>query len=205
MGFTTILFYILASILIISGLRVIGSSNPVVATLFLVLAFFNAAMIWMLLEAEFLSIILVLVYVGAVMVLFLFVVMMIDIEKTVFMQHDFKRFLPMATFIGAIIAVESGLVLWHSYGMIKSPVRNISSNMIAGISNTRLIGKVIYTDYIFGFEIVGFILLTAIVAASALILPNQSKDSKRQCVSEQIGIRAQDRIRIVKYEKNKSL
>ncbi|MDU0810085.1 MAG: NADH-quinone oxidoreductase subunit J [Burkholderia sp.] len=200
MVFTTVLFYILASILIVSGLRVIASSNPVVATLFLVLAFFNAAMIWMLLEAEFLSIMLVLVYVGAVMVLFLFVVMMLDTE-IVLIERDIKKFMPMAVFIGAIIIIESWLVLWHSYGMITLPVHDIANGEMASMANTHMIGKVIYTDYILEFEIVGFILLTGIIAASALTLPKQSKDSKRQRVSEQVKVSAQDRVRIVRINK----
>ena len=115
MEFTTVLFYIFALLLVVSGLKVITSRNPVSSALFLVLAFFNAAAIWMLLQAEFLAILLVLVYVGAVMVLFLFVVMMLDINIDV-LRKDFKRFVPMATLVGAIIVIETALILWHGYG-----------------------------------------------------------------------------------------
>jgi NADH:ubiquinone oxidoreductase subunit K/NADH:ubiquinone oxidoreductase subunit 6 (subunit J) len=115
MEFTTVLFYIFALLLTVSGLKVITSRNPVASALFLVLAFFNAAAIWMLLQAEFLAILLVLVYVGAVMVLFLFVVMMLDINLDV-LRRDFKRFVPMATIVGAIIVIETALILWHGYG-----------------------------------------------------------------------------------------
>jgi NADH-quinone oxidoreductase subunit J len=173
MEFTTVLFYIFALLLVVSGLKVITSRNPVASALFLVLAFFNAAAIWMLLQAEFLAILLVLVYVGAVMVLFLFVVMMLDINIDV-LRRDFKRFVPMATIVGAII--------W---------------------SNTRVIGKVIYTDYIFAFEVAGLVLLVAIIAAIALTT-RHAKDSKRQNVSDQVKVRAQDRVRIVKMPSEKT-
>src|SRR5215475_9153478 len=146
MEFTTVLFYIFALLLTVSGLKVITSRNPVAAALFLVLAFFNAAAIWILLQAEFLGILLVLVYVGAVMVLFLFVVMMLDINLDV-LRKDFKRFVPMATIVGAIIVVETALILWHGYGATVQPVRDTTAVAVAGAgstagwSNTRLIGK----------------------------------------------------------------
>src|SRR5258708_30912939 len=153
MEFTTVLFYIFALLLVVSGLKVITSRNPVSSALFLVLAFFNAAAIWMLLEAEFLAILLVLVYVGAVMVLFLFVVMMLDINLDV-LRRDFKRFVPMATVVGAIIVIETALILWRGYRATLQPVHDTTvaagaAVTGAGWSNTRIIGKVIYTDYIF--------------------------------------------------------
>ncbi|OJB08991.1 NADH:ubiquinone oxidoreductase subunit J [Burkholderia ubonensis] len=196
MEFTTVLFYIFALLLVVSGLKVITSRNPVASALFLVLAFFNAAAIWMLLEAEFLAILLVLVYVGAVMVLFLFVVMMLDINID-FLRRDFKKFVPMATVVGAIIVVETALVLWHGYGATEAPVR-----AMATWPNTRLIGKVIYTDYIFAFEIAGLVLLVAIIAAVALT-ERKGKDSKRQRVSDQVKVRRDDRVRLVKMEADK--
>ncbi|MCM3373212.1 NADH-quinone oxidoreductase subunit J, partial [Bacillus velezensis] len=147
MEFTTVLFYIFALLLVVSGLKVITSRNPVASALFLVLAFFNAAAIWMLLEAEFLAILLVLVYVGAVMVLFLFVVMMLDINID-YLRRDFKRFVPMATVVGAIIVIETALILWRGYGDTHT-VHAMATGEMANWSNTRLIGKVIYTDYIF--------------------------------------------------------
>ncbi|CAN7374442.1 NADH-quinone oxidoreductase subunit J [Paraburkholderia hospita] len=203
MDFTTVLFYIFALLLTVSGLKVITSRNPVASALFLVLAFFNAAAIWMLLQAEFLAILLVLVYVGAVMVLFLFVVMMLDINLDV-LRRDFKRFVPMATLVGAIIVIETALILWHGYGATVQPVRDTTA-AVAGAadwSNTRLIGKVIYTDYIFAFEVAGLVLLVAIIAAIALTT-RHGKDSKRQRVSDQVKVRAQDRVRVVKMAAEK--
>ncbi|TKC80054.1 NADH-quinone oxidoreductase subunit J [Trinickia terrae] len=207
MEFTTVLFYIFAALLTVSGLKVITSRNPVAAALFLVLAFFNAAAIWMLLQAEFLAILLVLVYVGAVMVLFLFVVMMLDINLDV-LRKDFKRFVPMATVVGAIIVIETALILWHGYGATITPVHDVTA---AGLSaaagampNTRIIGKVIYTDYIFAFEIAGLVLLVAIIAAVALTA-RQGKDSKRQRVSQQVKVRREDRVRLVKMPAEKAL
>jgi NADH-quinone oxidoreductase subunit J len=203
MEFTTVLFYIFALLLVVSGLKVITSRNPVSSALFLVLAFFNAAAIWMLLQAEFLAILLVLVYVGAVMVLFLFVVMMLDINMDV-LRKDFKRFVPMATLVGAIIVIETALILWHGYGATATVLRDTTSaNGMAGWSNTRIIGKVIYTDYIFAFEVAGLVLLVAIIAAIALTTSHK-KDSKRQNVSEQVKVRAQDRVRIVKMASEKT-
>jgi NADH-quinone oxidoreductase subunit J len=200
MAFTTVLFYIFALLLTVSGLKVITSRNPVSSALFLVLAFFNAAAIWMLLEAEFLAILLVLVYVGAVMVLFLFVVMMLDINVDV-LRRDFRRFVPMATVVGGIIVVETALILWHGYGATITPVRDAATAAAAAtatgvMSNTRLIGKLMYTDYIFAFEVAGLVLLVAIIAAIALTL-REAKDSKRQRISEQVKVRREDRVRIV--------
>ena len=209
MEFTTVLFYIFALLLTVSGLKVITSRNPVGSALFLVLAFFNAAAIWMLLEAEFLAILLVLLYVGAVMVLFLFVVMMLDINLDV-LRKDFRRFVPMATIVGAIIVVETALILWHGYGATATPVHDVTTaGGAAGVggaavmSNTYLIGKVIYTDYVFAFEVAGLVLLVAIIAAIALTA-RQGKDSKRQRVSEQVKVRAKDRVRIVKMPAERS-
>ncbi|HTR05686.1 MAG TPA: NADH-quinone oxidoreductase subunit J [Paraburkholderia sp.] len=198
MEFTTVLFYIFALLLTLSGLKVITSRNPVSSALFLVLAFFNAAAIWMLLEAEFLAILLVLVYVGAVMVLFLFVVMMLDINIDV-LSRDFKRFIPVATIVGAIIVVETALILWHGYGATSTPVPDTSAAAASAVSNTHLIGKIIYTDYIFAFEVAGLVLLVAIVAAIALTV-REPKDAKRQNVSRQINVRRQDRVRLVKMK-----
>ncbi|RKP43681.1 NADH-quinone oxidoreductase subunit J [Trinickia fusca] len=203
MEFTTVLFYIFALLLTVSGLKVITSRNPVGSALFLVLAFFNAAAIWMLLEAEFLAILLVLLYVGAVMVLFLFVVMMLDINLDV-LRKDFKRFVPMATLVGAIIVIETALILWHGYGATTTPVREAAAAGAAAVPNTFLIGKAIYTDYVFAFEVAGLVLLVAIIAAIALTA-RKGKDSKRQRVSEQVKVRAQDRVRIVKMPAEKVL
>jgi NADH-quinone oxidoreductase subunit J len=205
MEFTTVLFYIFALLLTVSGLKVITARNPVACALFLVLAFFNAAAIWMLLDAEFLAILLVLVYVGAVMVLFLFVVMMLDINVDV-LRRDFKRFVPMATLVGAIIVVETALILWRGFGATVTPLRDATvaaNSAMAGWSNTRVIGKVIYTDYIFAFEVAGLVLLVAIIAAIALTA-RHGKDSKRQNVSEQVKVRREDRVRVVKMPTEKT-
>ncbi len=200
MEFTTVLFYLFALLLVLSGLKVITSHNPVASALFLVLAFFNAAAIWMLLHAEFLAVLLVLVYVGAVMVLFLFVVMMLDINVDV-LRRDFRRFVPVATIVGAIIVIETTLILWHGYGATVSPVRDIGDS-VASMSNTRLIGKVIYSDYIFAFEIAGLVLLVAIIAAVALTM-RSGTDTKRQRVSEQVKVRRSERVRLVKMPSEK--
>jgi NADH-quinone oxidoreductase subunit J len=175
---------------------VITAPNPVQSALFLVLSFFNAAAIWMLLQAEFLAILLVLVYVGAVMVLFLFVVMMLDINVDV-LRRDFKRFVPIASIVGAIMVIEAALILWHGYAGVAAPVQAAAA--ASDWSNTRVIGKLIYTDYIFAFEVAGLVLLVAIIAALALTLKH-GKDSKRQVVSDQLRVRAADRVRIVKME-----
>jgi NADH-quinone oxidoreductase subunit J len=203
MEFTTVLFYIFALLLTVSALKVITSRNPVASALFLVLAFFNAAAIWMLLQAEFLAILLVLVYVGAVMVLFLFVVMMLDINIDV-LRRDFKRFVPIASIVGAIIIVETALILWHGYGATVTPIRDVTA-AAAGVGgtalmpNTQLIGKVMYTDYIFAFEIAGLILLVAIIAAISLTVRDK-KDKKTQKVAQQVAVRRQDRVRLVKMQ-----
>src|ERR1700751_1239522 len=139
MEFTTVLFYIFSLLLTVSGLKVITSRNPVACALFLVLAFFNAAAIWMLLEAEFLAILLVLLYAGAVMVLFLFVVMMLDINLDV-LRRDFRRFVPMGTLVGAILVIEAALFLWRGYGGTTRPVHEATPAGGSVMSNTFVIG-----------------------------------------------------------------
>ncbi|CAN7447015.1 NADH-quinone oxidoreductase subunit J [Trinickia sp. LjRoot230] len=207
MEFTTVLFYVFALLLTVSALKVITSRNPVGSALFLVLAFFNAAAIWMLLEAEFLAILLVLLYVGAVMVLFLFVVMMLDINLDV-LRRDFRRFVPMATIVGAIIVIETALILWRGYGATTTPLHEATAagrvGAAAAMPNTYLIGKAIYTEYIFAFEVAGLVLLVAIIAAIALTA-RKGKDSKRQRVSDQVKVRAKDRVRLVKMPSEKAL
>jgi NADH-quinone oxidoreductase subunit J len=188
----TILFYIFAFVLLISALKVISTKNPVHAALFLVLAFFNAAGIWMLLHAEFLSIALILVYVGAVMVLFLFVVMMLDLDVE-HLRNQFKQFLPVATVVGFVIVVEMTVVLVRGFIGSKVPMPLQTPD---GESNTMSLGKLIYGDYVFAFEIAGIILLVAIVAAVALTL-RRRKDHKSQDVPAQIRTKKEDRVRIV--------
>ncbi|KAF1017808.1 MAG: NADH-quinone oxidoreductase subunit J [Burkholderia gladioli] len=197
----TVLFYIFSLLLVISGVKVITARNPVASALFLVLAFCNAAALWMLLEAEFLAILLVLIYIGAVMVLFLFVVMMLDINTDI-LRRNFRRFVPMATVVGAIIVVETALILCRGYGTTASPVREIASGTLAKMTNTHLIGQVIYTDYIFAFEIAGLVLLVAIIAAVSLT-SGRDKACKRQNVSDQVSVRRQDRVRLIKMAAEK--
>lgn len=188
----TLLFYSFAVILVMAALKVVSTRNPVHAALFLVLAFFNAAGIWMLLQAEFLSIALILVYVGAVMVLFLFVVMMLDLDMTN-LRNQFKQFLPLASIVGIVIVVEMTMVLVRGFIGTSIPA---ASQSPAGESNTLSLGKLIYGEYVFAFEIAGTILLVAIIAAVALTL-RRRKDHKTQDVPEQIRTRRQDRVRII--------
>ncbi len=196
MEFTTLLFYIFASILVVSALRVITAPDQVQSALFLVLAFFNAAALWLLLHAEFLAILLVLVYVGAVMVLFLFVVMMLDLDLRR-LRGDFKRFVPTAMIIGGVLITEMALILWRGYGGTTAPASHLPATQADAVSNTHALGKLIYTEYIFAFEIAGLLLLVAMIAAVALTL-RHGKDRKRTDSTKQIRVRREDRLRIVK-------
>ena len=166
-----------------------------IASIFLVLAFFNAAGIWMLLEAEFLSIALILVYVGAVMVLFLFVVMMLDLDIS-HLRNQFKQFIPIASLVGAVIVAEMTLVLVRGFVGTVKPLPRMTPD---GESNSMSLGKMIYGDYVFNFEIAGIILLVAIVAAVALTL-RRRKDHKTQDIAEQVRTKSSDRIRIVSMD-----
>jgi NADH-quinone oxidoreductase subunit J len=189
--FEAILFYAFATVLLAAGLCVITARNPVHAALFLVLAFFTAAAIWLLLRAEFLAITLVLVYVGAVMVLFLFVVMMLDINIER-MREGFWKNLPLAIVVGGIMMAEMAAVLWgRTFGVAPQPVPRP-----ADYSNTRELGRLLYTDYAYAFEVAAVILLVAIVAAIALTLRGR-KDTRRQDPALQIKVRREDRVRLV--------
>jgi NADH-quinone oxidoreductase subunit J len=192
---TVLFFYGFATVLVLSGLKVITAKNPVHAALFLVLAFFNAAGIWMLLEAEFLSIALILVYVGAVMVLFLFVVMMLDLDLA-HLRSQFKQYIPVASLVGTVIVAEMTVVLVRGFVGTVNP---LPKNTPEGESNTMSLGKMIYGEYVFNFEIAGIILLVAIVAAVALTL-RRRKDHKTQDVAAQIRTQSKDRVRIVPME-----
>lgn len=193
MSFEKILFYILASITVITALRVITVKNPVHAALFLVLTFFSTAMIWILLEAEFLGIVLILVYVGAVMVLFLFVVMMIDVNIAP-MREGFIRNLPVGVFVALVMIIELALVVGPSvFGLQSYPA---PAPAPAGTNNTLALGQVLYTDFVYAFEIAAFILLVAIVAAIALSQRRRS-DAKYQDAAAQAKVRREDRLRIV--------
>jgi NADH-quinone oxidoreductase subunit J len=191
MVFTDYVFYTLAAILLFAGLRVITTRNPVHAALFLVLAFFTASGIWLLLEAEFLGIALVLVYVGAVMVLFLFVVMMLDINVDK-LREGFWEYLPMAGFIGILMVIEMAMVLSGKYFDASD-----AATKPLGYSNTAELGRVIYTEYLLPFELASVVLLVAIVAAIVLTLRDR-QDNKSMNPSEQVKVRKQDRVRIVR-------
>jgi NADH-quinone oxidoreductase subunit J len=187
--FETWVFYALATVLLVSSLLVITARNPVHGVLFLVLAFFTAAGIWLLLRAEFLAIALVVVYVGAVMVLFLFVVMMLDINLER-VREGFWRNLPLALVVGGIMVIEMVAVLANRYyGAVPREVP-------AGYSNTKELGRVLYTQYAYAFEIAAVLLLVAIIAAIALTL-RRRKDSRAQDVASQVGVRRADRVELV--------
>jgi NADH-quinone oxidoreductase subunit J len=192
MDFQTILFYVFAAILVLAATRVITAKNPVHAVLFLVLSFFSAAGIWMLLQAEFLAIVLVLVYVGAVMVLFLFVVMMLDIQIDK-LREGFWGFFPLAALVGVVIVLEMAAVLFRGFW---SPDQRAPTN-VGHIGGTKELGKLIFTDYIYGFEVAGVILLVAIIAAVALTL-RRRKDTKHFDPADAVKVQSRDRIRIVK-------
>ena len=190
------LFYLFSAVLLFAALRVITSRNPVHAALYLVLAFFQASGIWMLLKAEFLSITLVLVYVGAVMVLFLFVVMMIDINLDT-LKKDFWKHFPLAAFIGAVLALQLASVLMGGFRSSQIAVDTAVSG--APVSNTRDLGVLLYTEYLYPLEIAAVILLVAIVSAIALTM-RERKDTKAQDPGEQVKVKAADRLRMVKIE-----
>jgi NADH-quinone oxidoreductase subunit J len=188
--FEAIVFYAFGLILLVSALCVITARNPVHAALFLVLSFFTASAIWLLLRAEFLAITLVLVYVGAVMVLFLFVVMMLDINIER-LREGFWRNLPAALVVGGLMAFEMISVLaYRVYGMPQPNEQPLS------YSNTKELGRLLYTDYVYAFEIAAVILLVAIIAAIALTL-RRRKDARGQDPSQQVRVRREDRVRLV--------
>jgi NADH-quinone oxidoreductase subunit J len=193
MTFQTVIFYFFAAVLLFAALRVITSRNPVHAALFLVLAFFTSAGIWIQLQAEFLAIALVLVYVGAVMVLFLFVVMMLDINIDR-MRAGFWSYLPLGAVVALLLVAEMSLILAQGYFSLDgSPLPAVPPE---GYSNTKELGRILYTEYVYPFEIAAVILLVAMVAAIALTL-RRRKDSKYINPASQINIRREDRVRIV--------
>jgi len=191
--FKDFVFYILSLVLITSGLSVITSRNPVTAALSLVLAFFNAAGIWLLLQAEFLAIALVLVYVGAVMVLFLFVVMMLDINLDK-LKEGFWDYLPMAGFIGVLMMVEM-IMVFNTKQFNLLPITESISNT----SNTEMIGNTLYSNYVLPFELASVVLLIAIVSAIALTLRDR-KDSKKINAADQVAVKREDRVRLVQMK-----
>jgi NADH-quinone oxidoreductase subunit J len=187
--FTTALFYFFAAILIFAALRVVTARNPVHSALWLVLAFFTAAAIWLLLRAEFLAIVLVLVYVGAVMVLFLFVVMMLDVNFDT-LRKSFRSYIPVGATVGLLVLLEMTLVL------IGGGTAHAPSAGLVQPSNTKALGALIYVDYVYPFEIAAVVLLVAIVAAIALTW-RRRKETRYQNPSAQVKVHPRDRLRIV--------
>jgi len=194
MSIQLIAFYVSAAILLLAALRVITARNPVHAALWLVLAFFTAADLWLLIYAEFLAVVLILVYVGAVMVLFLFVVMMLDINFDK-LREGMWRYLPLAGGVGLLMALEMALVLGsREFGLQAAPSPGAPA---AAHSNTKELGRLLYTDYVFPFELAAVVLLVAIVAAIALTL-RRRKETRYQDPAQQLAATKAGRLRIVK-------
>ena len=201
MSFIEIIFYVFASILVLTSLGVILFKNPVYSAISLILSFITSAALWLLLEAEFLAIVLILVYVGAVMVLFLFVVMMLNIDD-VARTSKFNKMAPFGLFIGLIIVAELITLIWirsDQFSMASVPTGVLDNS----VSNTTLLGTTLFTDYLYSFEIAGFILLLAIIVSISLTM-RRREGLKRQIVSEQVNIDQTKRMKLVdlKSEKN---
>jgi NADH-quinone oxidoreductase subunit J len=199
MTFTEILFYVFSAVLVVAALGVITARNPVYSALWLVFAFFNSAIIWMLLEAEFLAIVLVLVYVGAVMVLFLFVVMMLDI-KVEELRAGFTKYAWLGLPIAVLVIVEIGSVVWwKSTDSAPLGASSIASPPVYALdySNTKALGELLYTQYLYPLQLAAAILLIAIVAAIVLTMRKRT-GQKLQNINAQVAVNAKDRVRIVK-------
>ena len=201
MSFIEIIFYVFASILVLTSLGVILFKNPVYSAISLILSFITSAALWLLLQAEFLAIVLILVYVGAVMVLFLFVVMMLNIDDVV-RTSRFNKMAPFALFIGLIIVAELITLIWirsDQFSLVSSPIGVLDNS----IGNTTLLGTALFTDYLYSFEIAGFILLLAIIVSISLTM-RRREGLKRQIVSEQVNIDPTKRMKLVdlKNERN---
>jgi NADH-quinone oxidoreductase subunit J len=195
MNYQTALFYVFSAVLLYASFRVITARSTVHAALFLVLAFFNAACVWMLLRAEFLAIALVLVYVGAVMVLFLFVVMMLDINVEAVRAGFWKHF-PLAGLVGVVIALEMAAVLLGGFRLSDAPAPDAAA---VKLGNTKLLGIDVYTNYVYPLQVAAVLLLVAIIAAIALTL-RKRKDSRYLNPSEQVRVKKADRLRIVQMK-----
>jgi NADH-quinone oxidoreductase subunit J len=190
----TLFFYLFASITCLSGLMVISSRNPVHSVLFLILAFFNAAGLFVLLGAEFLAMLLVVVYVGAVAVLFLFVVMMLDINF-VELREGFQRYMPLGLGVGGVLLAEILFVFFNSADMPETVL------MVNEVSNTRALGRILYTDYVYLFQLAGLILLVAMIGAIALTL-RKRENVRRQSIASQIERTRADSIEVVSVPSN---
>jgi NADH-quinone oxidoreductase subunit J len=194
-----IVFYLFAGMLIFSAVMVVVSRNPIHAALYLILSFFATSAIWLLLQAEFLAITLVLVYVGAVMVLFLFVVMMLDINQ-VTVKEGFARYLPAGIGFAVLMIIAMGLVVGSDYFLAEPYVA--TKQLDPDYSNARELGIAIYTDYLYQFEIAGAILLVAIIAAITLGM-SKLKINKSINPDKQVYVKKQDRLRIIKMDSEK--
>ena len=194
MSFIEIIFYVFASILVLTSLGVILFKNPVYSAISLILSFITSAALWLLLQAEFLAIVLILVYVGAVMVLFLFVVMMLNIDD-VMRTSRFNKMAPFALFIGLIVVAELITLIWFRSDQFS--IISVATGVLdSGVSNTVLLGTTLFTDYLYLFEIAGFILLLAIIVSISLTM-RRREGLKRQIVSEQINIDQTKRMKLV--------
>ena len=196
MQFTDFVFYFLSAILLLASLRVITARNPVHSALALVLAFFSAAGLWLLLEAEFLAITLVLVYIGAVMVLFLFVVMMLDINLEE-LRRGFWSYLPAGILVGGLMVVEMIMVLGGKDFGLAEPIAHV-----AEYSNTKELGRVLYTEYVYPFELAAVLLLVAMIAAIALTHRKRG-DTRQINPADQVKVKRADRIRMVNLKPQK--
>lgn len=191
MDFQTFVFFVLSAILIVASLRVITARNPVHAALYLILAFFTCGGVWALLQAEFLAIAIILVYVGAVMVLFLFVVMMLDINMDRIRQ-GFWSYLPLGAMLGLLMVMEMGLVLGSKYFQVPAS----DAVVPAGVSNTKAIGELMFSEYVYPFELASIILLVGMIAAIVLTYRGP-KPSKNTNPNQQVFVKAKDRVRVL--------
>jgi NADH-quinone oxidoreductase subunit J len=197
MPFEQITFWVFSAVMIASALAVITARNPVHSVLFLVLSFFTAAALWILLEAEFLGIVLIVVYVGAVMVLFLFVVMMIDVNLAP-LREGFVRYLPLGALVGLVMIAELVLIVGPRY--FDTERFGTPERAPAGYSNTEELGQLLYTEYLYHFELAAVILLVAIIAAIALTMRKRPETTKYQTPGRQVRASKSERLRLVRMD-----
>ena len=195
----TVFFYLFSAVMLFAAFRVITARNPVYAALYLVLTFTQASALWLLLKAEFLAITLVLVYVGAVMVLFLFVVMMLEVNLEALRKGFWKHF-PLAAFLGVLIALQ---IAWVVMGGFRNADGTVAGSPLVQnavqVSNTKELGKILYSQYVYPLEVAAFILLVAMIAAIALTLRSR-KDSKYISANDQVRVKAGDRMTVLKMD-----
>lgn len=194
-----VVFYVFAVILIVTAVMVIISRNPVRAILFLVLAFVASSVLWMMMQAEFLSLVLIFVYVGAVMTLFLFVVMMLNIDLSK-MQEKFVRYLPLGILVVLLLIATMIVALYSKHSLLST---DALQRFPANYSNVKAMGTLLYTHYIFAFEIASVILLVAMVSAITLAFHGRKPNTKAQRVSKQLRAQKKDRLRIIKMKAEK--